>query len=990
MKDSLLAFTLVLASLFCSAQTRQLTGSITSRENSAPVENATITVYKGKMTLAKSDGTFTISVPAGRVLLHIHSIGYKEKEVAVGPAENEVTIEMETQNNELNEVVVVGYSNRKKSELTSAVSVVSGENLRDVTSNDVGSLLQGKVPGVVVSSSSGNPNAAPNVVIRGSSSITAGADPLTVVDGIIGGTANPNDIESVTVLRDAAATGLYGSRASNGVIIITTKKGKSGPARINVNSSIGWARANEGTYQVMNSRQLYDFQKSFWDPATFDQERPDSVLNTDTDWESLMFHTAAVHNHTLSLSAGNQKTLLYLSGNYYNEEGTLGPNRNEAFNIRANVSHKINDKVDVGVRFNTGIRNRTDEAAGTNFLTTHVSIPWDSPYNPDGSIKRGTEEGWYGRDADNFLHGWKFNSDKAQQNYITGDAVLNYKILKNLTFSTNNRASVSNNKRALYYDVRAKAGLGDGRLTNDFTTTRQLITSNRLLYNLSFNKSRLNTIAVFEAERNYSDFTSMTGSGMAPGLHVIEAASSIITSGSLTGENAYSKGLVQAEYSYDERFFGVGAIIRESSSRFGSNNRAANFYTLGASWILSNEQFMKDQSSFDLVKLRASYGLTGNAQIGDYQTLGLYSYAMQYAENSAAFPFQLENPFLTWEKAKTTNFGFDLGLLNRITLNADIYEKLTDALLMNVQLPYTTGFSSVIRNIGSVRNRGLELNLNTINIKGKFQWQTNFNIAFNKNRVMKLDDDNDVLEVSSSTSIPTRIISVGHDLNSWYMRKWAGVDPANGDPLWEKVTTDPNGVKTVSTTNVYADATLQFAGTFTPKFTGGFGNEFSYSGFTLSAFFNFVSGVTAYNTSAFVTDADGAYDTENQRVLQKGESRWMNPGDIATAPKAMFGGNKNANAMSSRYLQNASYLRLRNVRLSYKFPESFLKSISFTNASIFLSADNLWTGTSYIGRDPQAQLSRTGGNSSDPTPHGGEAATYPISKKLLVGLNLGF
>ena len=544
----------------------------------------------------------------------------------------------------------------------------------------------------------------------------------------------------------------------------------------------------------MDSRQLYDYQKSFWDPATFDRDRPDTVLKTNTNWEKLIFHTGSIQSHTISVSGGSEKTQVYLSGNYYKEDGTLGPGGNEAFNLRTNISHKINEKFKIGVRVNAGTRHMSEEAAGTNFLTTHISMPWDTPYNPDGSLKKGTEEGWIGRDADNFLHGWKYNFDRAKETYMTGDGTLDYSIAEGLTFSSNNRVNFTTEKRELYYDVRAKAGVGQGRLTDDFTNTSQLITSNRLMYDKTFNRGRLNAIGVFEAEKNYADFVSATGAGLAPGLHVMSAASSIIAGSSTTGENAYSKGLIQTEYSYDERFFGVASLIRESSSRFGANNRAANFYTLGGSWILTNERFMENQKSFNLLKLRASYGLTGNAQIGNYQALGLYSFSAQYAGYSAAYPFQLENPILTWEKAKTTNFGVDIGLFNRISLNLDIYQKLTDALLLNVQLPYTTGFTSVIQNVGSVRNRGLEINLHTINLKGKFQWETSFNIAFNRNRVLKLDGGKDILEVAA-TATPTRIVSVGHDVNSWYMRKWAGVDPANGDPLWEKVTTDANGDK---------------------------------------------------------------------------------------------------------------------------------------------------------------------------------------------------
>jgi TonB-linked SusC/RagA family outer membrane protein len=928
-------------------------------------------------TSTTADGRYSLIVSEANSVLVFSFIGFTTTEEPVnGRSMIDVQLTEDMQN--LEEVVVMGYSTKKQTELSSSVTVVSGEELRDVTSNDVATLLQGKAPGVVVSSSSGNPNELPTVIIRGSSSITAGADPLYVVDGIIGGSANPNDIESITVLKDAAATGLYGSRASNGVIIITTKSGKSGKTQVSVRSSVGYNTVSDGKYDVMNSQQLYDYQKSFWNTATFDADRPASLLLQDTDWRGLMFKTGRTHNHTVTLSGGSDKTQMYVSGNYFNEEGTLGATENESFNIRSNVSHNINKKLKISARINARKTNKENEAAGTNFLTNHENMPWDNPYNPDGSLRMGTEADWLGRDNDNFLHGWSYNFDKARQYSINTDLILDYYITDKLTFSSNNRGSFENEKRELYYDVRAKAGVGEGRLTNDFLNTNQFITSNRLMYETKFDKHNFNVIAVAEAETNYSDFNSVTGSGFAPGLHVIDAASTILLASSITGENAFSKGLVQVDYNFNNKYFLVGSFIRESSSRFGANNRAANFYTLGTSWILNHENFMANQEIFDLLKVRASYGITGNAQIGNYQTLGLYSFSSQYAGYSAAFPSQLANENLTWEKAETTNFGLDIGAFKRISLNVDLYQKVSRALLLNVELPYTSGFTSVIQNVGSVRNRGMEINLNTINLNGQVKWETNFNIAFNKSKVLTLDQGKDIIEVGSGYN-PTRIIREGQDLNSWYMRKWMGVNPENGDPQWEIVTPGPNGDERTVTNN-YSLATLEVVGTYTPDFTGGINNVISYKAFSLSAFFNFVKGVQVWNYTDLLMDSDGAYIDENQRVLGDGESRWQNPGDIATHPKPVFGGNQNSNQVSSRYLQDGSYIRLRNVRLSYTVPPTLLNKAGIGNASIFVSGDNLWTGTPFRGRDPQASLGNTGG----------EVGVYPISKRILFGVNVGF
>jgi len=982
-------FSLLLFHINASAQeTIIVNGKITEAGTGIPIPSANV-IEKGTSNgvMTDFDGEFKINVPENAVLI-ISYVGFATSEIEVN-RQTQLTIVLNREASALDEVILTGYTSQRRTELSSSVSVVSGENLNDVTSNDVATLLQGKASGVIVSSSSGDPNAKANITIRGSSSITAGSEPLYVVDGIIGGDANPNDIESITVLKDAAATGLYGSRAANGVIIITTKRGNAGKTQIHINSTMGFNTVDEGNYEIMNSQQLYDYQKTFWNPETWDRDRPSSLLSQDTDWQGLGYRTGVTQNHTIDVSGGSEKTQVYVSGNYYYEEGTLRHTGNEAYNLRSNISHQINDKLKLSVRLNARTRETENDASGNYaaLVGIYTYTPWDNPYNPDGSIKIGNEEGWIGRDNDNFLHGWQYNFDLAKQSSIYADVILDYNIAEGLSFSTHNRASSTNEKRELYYDIRSKAGIGQGRLTNSFFRNTQYLTSNRLNYQTSFDNHHISTIVVAEAERNYSDFTSVIGGGFAPGLHVMDAASTILEASSSTGENIFSKGLAQIDYNYDNRYFLIGSFIRESSSRFGANNRAANFYTLGGSWIIK-----KNQEVFDLLKLRASYGKTGNAQISNYQTLGLYSFATQYAGNSGSFPSQMANENLAWEKAKTTNFGLDIGFFKRISLNVDLYQKSTSDLLLEVQLPYTSGFSSVLRNVGSVRNRGLELNLNTVNLNGALHWETNFNIAFNKNKVMALDHGKDIL--GNEAFGPTRIIRVGEDLNSWYMRKWAGVDPENGDPLWESITTNANGEEIMSTTNNYNDATLQIAGSFTPKFTGGINNVFTYKAFSLSAFFNFVSGVDIYGTGP----NDGAYQNRNEQILPKGETRWQQPGDIATHPRPVAGGNLNSNKVSSRYLQDGSYIRMRNARFSYKLPSDLLTRVNITNASVFISGDNLWTFTSFNGRDPQASLGGFGSsedalrNGRDPQASlgriGGEVGKYPISRKILFGVNI--
>lgn len=953
-----------------------VSGKVISSADGEGIPGVSILV-KGKSigSVTDIDGNYSVAVPSGDEILVFSSIGFVTQEVAVnGRTVIDITLNEDMQN--LDEVVVVGYSSKQLSQLSSSVAVVSGDRLNDVTSNDVTGLLQGKAAGVIVSNSSGDPNASPNIVIRGSSSINAGASPLYVVDGIIGGSANPKDIESVTILKDAAATGLYGSRAANGVIIITTKSGQAGKTKIEVSSTVGFNTPNAGNFKVMNSRQLYEYEKSFYPTDRFESEIPAEVLSQDTDWSDLAFRTGVTQNHGIALSGGSEKTLFYVAGNYYREEGTLKFNSREEFNLRTNFIHKINDKLKITVKFNGRLSNRDADPSGLDgaLYGAYINMPWDSPYRPDGSINRGTEGGWYGREQENFLHGWQFNTNETKATGLDGDINLEYTILPHLTFSSFNRLGYSNSQNEVYHDIRSKAGKGLGRLSNGSDQGLSLITSNRINYGKSFGRHSLDALAVFEAEKNKMSFSRVMGEGLAQGLHVISTASRILSASGGISENAFSKGLIQLDYNLDNKYFAVGSLINESSSRFGSNHRAANFYTLGVSWILSNESFMKSFDKIDLLKIRGSYGMTGNANIGNYQSLGLFSFATQYANNSGSFPSQMVNNDLTWEKAESLNLGMDLSLFNRISLNLDLYDKTTKGLLLNVEKPFTSGFSSVTRNVGSIQNRGLELNLNTNNLIGDFRWETNFNIAFNRSKVLLLDQGKDIRQGNL-------IIREGEELYTWNMRKWVGVDPTNGDPLWEQISTNANGETIIAATNSYSEATQQNVGSASPDFTGGMGNTFSYRNFKLFAFFNFVSGNLIYHASRGLFDSDGAYYTFNSMVLAEGWSRWQEPGDIATHPKPVFGGNRNSNQASSRFLEDGSYLRLRNVTLSYDLPSEVLSGIRIAHAKIFISGDNLITFSKFSGMDPEVGLGAGGGTSS---------IKYPISRKILFGINVGF
>lgn len=950
---------------------------------------------KGRSNTIATDasGAFKIKVARQNATLVFSSVGFQTQEVKADQSNLNVTLAQTVKG--LDEVTVVGYSIKRREQISSAVATVSGEKLRDITSNSLSQMLQGKAPGVTVSSNSGDPSAGSEVVVRGPGTINASTSPLYVVDGNIGGTFNPTDVESVTILKDAAATGLYGSRAANGVIIVTTRMGRAGKTRMEFNTTQGFAEATKGNFRLLNSQELYDYQKTYFNPNP-------AVLNTNTDWWSLNFRRGKVQNYTLSASGGSEKTTFYVAGNYYREEGTIIDNDRTNYSVRANLTQNLTDKLKLAVLLNgryikdnfpTNINNppffvsTTSAPGGLSssgsgaLIDAYLNLPYDSAFYADGSGRDPRSGIWYGRDRNNYQHARQYNFARGRSYNTSADLNLDYSITNHLTFSTFNRATIINGGNTVYYDRRTKPGAPySGALYNSTNYSSTLVSSNRLRYSNNFGQHSLSVLGVAEAEKGYIDYSLISVKGLPPGRSAISTATDVLLS-PVGGNDSYlfSKYLGQADYGFAGKYFGVASIVNEFSSRFGTNNPSATFYQLGVSWIVSKESFMKSVEPVSFLKFRGSYGTTGNAEgIGYYASLGLYSIttAASYAGLPGASLSQKANPNLTWEKAKGGNIGVDMALFKRIDLSVDIYRRVTSSLLFFRGLPATTGYTGVFENVGAIRNKGIEFNLTTRNVITKnFRWETNLNMAFNNNKVLEVNQGRS--EVNTGARQP---VGVGHNMDEWYMPIWAGVDPANGSPLWERLITDADGKSFVTYTNVYNQATFQYTGrTSAPKFTGGFSNTVTYGRFSLNAFLNFAYGYTVYNSPRFNFDSDGLYESFNQMKLPEGWTRWAKKGDIVTHPKPVYGRSDASNAVSSRFLEDASYIRLRNVNLGYDLAPGLTNKLKIGSARLFVSGDNLFTLTNYSGTDPEAAF-----DTGDP------GFKYPVSRKFLAGLNISF
>jgi len=932
-------------------------------------------------TVTDFNGNFSIEMSSHDTLLYFSYIGMESQSI-VYSGNQIINVVLEESNKSIDEVIVVAYGMQSLSTLTGSIQSFDMEKTSQVTSAHVSSLLQSMSTGALVVNSSGAPGEKPQLRIRGEGSINFTNEPLWVVDGVIFGTTspdiNPNDIENISILKDAAAAALYGSRASNGVILIQTKTGELGTSNFYFKALTGVAQLNQGKFSVMNGQELFDYVESF-EGNENNFSVPDansSAVKNGTNWQDIAFKTGIVHDYNLSYRGGIEKSMVYASLGYFNEEGAVLGHKWEKFSGRVNLDYYASDKVKLTTKIGGIFQNSFNNENGVLY-GSYLLLPWDNPYFEDGSLKVGRTEVdgmlWYGRDQENPLYNRQYNYIKSRSTQYMTDLGLEIKLTDWLKFTSNNRLLTSTSRSENLIDARTPEGQADqGSIYNAYTYIRDLSTSNLLRFDREINKHHVFCIAAYEYSKSYYDNLGGSGKGIYPTLDIMDGVSEPKSIYGTKTQSAFLSILSNAHYVFDNKYMAKLSFRRDGSSRFGANQRFGNFYSVGVSWTLSNEDFMNEVSFVDNLKFRASYGSVGNANISDFVAIGIYNMTVQYNGEPGGFPRRLPNPDLTWESNKNSNIAVDARLFQRVNLTVDVYNKKTENLLQDVPMPLVTGFYWFTDNIGSIQNRGLEVNASS-NIFGSsdFNWNTDLNISFNKNKVLKLNAGKDI-------SNNNKIIREGWDINTWYMRKWAGVDPGTGNPLWEKVTENGDGRRIIEKTSNYSLATFQKLGSSSPKFFGGFNNTFTFREFSFITNFNFVYGNKIYHSIRELLDNDGAYPTFNAMKLNEDWSRWENPGDIATHPKAVLLGNKLSNKPSSRYLEDGSYIRLRHITLTYDLPKVMIERIGLKSAKMKLSGENLWTSTNFSGMDPEVGISGYAG------------ALYAVTRKYVIGLDISF
>lgn len=971
--------------LLVQQQTETLRGTVLDARTNEPIIGANIFYLETSTgAITDFDGNYEIKAPVG-AKLQVSYIGYVAQEVTATAGKQ--IIKLQEDSELLDEVVVVGYGVQKKESLTGSMQVLKSDKLKDVTTPSVENMLSGKSPGVYVGSASGKPGEAGAVMIRGKSTINGSTDPLWVVDGVIvgssAGSLNPADIESMSILKDAASTAIYGSQGANGVILITTKSGKSDKVTINFSAKAGVSRLNNGRMEVMDGAELYDYFASFPNQEQIKFDRwNENLRNSNFDWWKLATTTGVAQDYNLSITGGTDKLKNFFSLGLYDEKGAVKGYDYTRYNFRYKSEFKLFDRITVKPNVSGSKRDIDDQQYSVSSM--YSNLPWDSPYDQDGNLVDHKSPLWVNSNSTNYLRDLQWNYSESTNMEFTGGLDFDVTITDWLTFSSVNNYRWSNYQSTGYTDPRSYSGKGvEGRLNEYAVTNIRRYTNHILRFNKLFDKHSVSALLAYEFNDYTGKVINAQGTGFIAGYPVLDnVAKPEKTKGSIS-EWAVQSYLFNANYSYANKYLVQFSARRDGASNFGSNKQYGNFFSGSAGWNINRESWFK-ADFVDELKLRAAYGTVGNRPSSLYPHLDLYSVSSSYNEVPGALISQIGNKNLTWEKTVTTGIGIDASFLNRFRVNFDYYYKYTDNLLYRVPVSGVTGVTGIWRNVGEMENKGVELILSAdIFSNPELYWNVSFNIGHNKNKVKKLyGSKREIIGGDGAVNIAgsaQKILRPGLDSDTYYVKEWAGVNRDNGAPQWYKSVKGDDGSVTREITENYEEADQVAYKSSAPKAFGGFSTDLTYKNFDFNMNFGFAFGGKLYNYSRTEYDSDGAYTDRNQMKLKSGWKRWEKPGDIATHPLAVYENKSGSNKVSSRFIESGTYLKLRSVTLGYNFQ---LPKYYISHLRLFVSGENLFTITPYSGVDPEIPVvdGKVTGSAGP--------AVYPSVRKFMFGINL--
>ena len=1026
-------FTVLLMALLCLgtnsifSQNRTLSGVVSSAADEQPLVGVSVVVRGTSIgAVTDLDGKYSLTAPEKGILV-FSFVGYTSTEVTVG-ASSIVNVAMKEAADVLSELVVTGYGTQIKREMTGNIASLKSKDIENMSLVSVDQAIQGKAAGVFVNAGGGKLGQAVTVRVRGNSSISANSQPLYVVDGVpittgnlgnYGGETNTladinyNDIESLDVLKDAQAAAIYGARAANGVILITTKRGKTGKTRVNFTYQTGTSNATK-RLPFLNGSEFETFYRQaagYRDKlANIDPKDPNSYTagifgaggfleyysygtygtpkQVDVDWQEQVFRKAPTTQADLQLSGGNDKTKYFVSGQILDNTGTLIGNHLQRFTGRMNLDHQASNWLSFGASMSlarTENQRLPDDNAFSNPLQAAALTPFTPLIDPNTGLPAGAAPGdvdipLYYNPILSVTYG-KFNAISYR---VLANVYGEVKFSKNLRFRSDFGSDILAQNEEGYFgsqtvknQTRAARGLG----ANYGTFVTNFNTSNYFAYTNTFGQHAIDATVGTGYQQSQTLTNFIEGFGFASDSYKKLASAATKSNGSSTESNfRFVSYFARANYKFLDRYLlGVSARI-DGSSRFGKNARYGRFPAVSAGWVLSEESFLKKIPTISFLKVRASYGITGNAEITNFPQLGLAAGDASYVGSPGQRPSQLANPDLKWETTKQADYGLDFGLFkNRINGEIDYYVKNTTDLLLEVNVPATTGFTRLFKNVGKLSNKGVEVVINTNNLVGDFRWSTSVNWARNKNLVT--DIQGQIIE--GGVRNMNRVVE-GQPIGVFFAPEYAGVNPANGDAQFYKNTKNADGTidRSVVANSAYNSAERVIIGDPNAKFFGGITNTFSYKGFDLSFFFNGVYGnkVNFYGVGQY-SSANGIYE-DNQTKDQL--NAWRPDNTITDIPEARYL-RSNGNQPSSRYIFDGSYLRFRNLTFGYSLPKQLLTKMHLEKLRVYVQGTNLATFTNYKGWDPEVNSDSFTSNFAQ----GNDFYTPPTPRTILFGVSIG-
>lgn len=953
----------------------KVSGVVTSSDDGLPMVGVAVMDGAGNGVVTSLDGDYLIEVAPGTELT-FSSIGFLDAKVVVPQAAAFThNVQMQPESMKLDDVVVIAYGVRKKGTVAGSVSTVKSEKLENTPTAAFDQALQGQVAGLTVLSSTGEPSSSATMTIRGTNSINSGTAPLYILDGVAisasdFNTINPADIESMSVLKDASSTSIYGARAANGVIVITTKRGRNmDQPNINYRMQMGWSAMAHGNWDLMNTQERIQYEKEL---GLTSGQNYDYLSTIDVNWMDVVFNDSAMlQSHELSVSGATEKTNYYFSGGYYDQEGIAPGSQFTRYSMRFNIEQQMAKWLKMGTNtmFNYQDIMQADEGAYT--LVTPISAarfmqPYWNPYKADGSVASLADGSWLGQ-GQNPLE-WLANNPLTYKKYKLFSTVFaELTLYKNLVFKSQFGVDFSHTTGFSKSYPEYIPNQGEGSAARSSSDGLNLQMSNTLNYRFDIDNTHdFNFLLGHEWQNYHMEAFSVSTKGQNNGKLTDISTGTRATSWTSTADSDYSRVSFfgRGEYNYADRYYGELSLRTDGSSRFGANNRWGVFGAVGFMWNLRNEDFMASSRDWlTMGQIALSSGTSGNSEIPNYEHLALIGGGSDYVGDAGVAPLQPGNESLTWENTWTSNLAFHFGFWNRLNVDLELYNKKTTDMLMAVPLAYSqsNGYGYIWDNIGAMVNRGVELNVNATVLAVKdFSWNVNANVGYNHNRLTELYNGVDEYETANTS---TKLV-VGHPVGEFYVNRYAGVNPANGDALWY----DKDG----NITNELRDEDKVMIGkSYHAPWQGGFGTALSWKGLSLSAQFSWVGDRWMINNDRYFDESNGRFMTYNQsrRLL----NRWKQPGDVTDIPR-----HGEYTEFDSRLLEDASFLRLKNLMLSYSLPKNLLKKTGFIRGlRVYAQGQNLLTFTNFSGLDPEGTRNVY-------------AAQYPMSRQYTFGLDLMF